>query len=183
MSEYATESPVSLRRRRKRRRALITIGIVLLGLFFAFWYALSYYETDTTPTAPAAAGAATCRTPDPNEVAPGDVKVRVLNASNRNGLAAATAKALGSRGFVIRGAANDTSKRKPPAVAEIRYGPDGEARAKLLQSVMPKGTTLVNDKRKGTDVDVALGAKFTQLRPPATPTSTPLPDCPSPSGP
>ena len=52
MSEYATESPVSLRRRRQRRRALITIGVVLLGLFFAFWYALSYYQNDARSAQP-----------------------------------------------------------------------------------------------------------------------------------
>ena len=44
MSEYAAETETSVRARRKRRRSLITLGGVLLGLFFAFWYALSYYR-------------------------------------------------------------------------------------------------------------------------------------------
>ena len=36
---------------RQRRRSLITIGVVLLGLFFAFWYAWSYYQAETEAVA------------------------------------------------------------------------------------------------------------------------------------
>jgi len=46
---------------RQRRRSLITIGVVLLGLFFAFWYAWSYYQAETEAVAarlPAARDAA-----------------------------------------------------------------------------------------------------------------------------
>ncbi len=182
MSEYATESPVSLRRRRQRRRALITIGVVLLGLFFAFWYALSYYQNDAGSAPRQVSATPTCRTPDPDEVVPGQVTILVLNATNRNGLAAATAKDLAAVGFRIAGADNDDSDRKAPKVAEVRFGPEGEARAQLVRSVLPKGSTLHNDKRKGTDVDVVLGQKYTKLRALPTPTTSPLPVCPTPSG-
>jgi LytR cell envelope-related transcriptional attenuator len=181
VSEYATESPVSLRRRRQRRRALITIGVVLLGLFFAFWYALSYYQNDATSAQPRAA-TQTCRTPEPDEVTPDQVTILVLNATNRNGLAARTAKDLAARGFRISGAENDETGRKPPAIAEIRHGPDGTAQAQLVSSTLPKGVKLYNDKRKGTDIDVVLGRKYTELRPEPTPSAEALPTCPSPSG-
>ncbi len=181
MSEYATESPVSLRRRRQRRRALITIGVVLLGLFFAFWYALSYYQDDATSAQSGAASAPTCRTLDPDEVVPEQVEVLVLNATNRNGLAAKTAKALEARGFQVTGADNDDSDRKAPKVAEVRHGPDGETQAQLVQSVLPDGTKLHNDKREGTAVDVVLGKEYTELQPEPTPSADQLPICPTPS--
>ena len=182
MSEYATESPVSLRRRRKRRRALITIGVVLLGLFFAFWYALSYYQNDATSAAPGAAATQACRTPDPDEVTPEQVTVLVLNATNRNGLAARTAKDLAARGFKISGAENDDSGRETPEVVELRYGSNGKEQARLVRTMFPKGVvTLAPDKRKGTDVDVVLGTGYEQLRPEPTPSADALPICPSPS--
>ena len=182
MSEYATESPVSLRRRRQRRRALITIGVVLLGLFFAFWYALSYYQNDATSAAPGAAATQTCRTPDPDEVTPEQVTVLVLNATNRNGLAARTAKDLAARGFKISGAENDDSGRETPEVVELRYGSNGKEQARLVRTMFPKGVvTLAPDKRKGTDVDVVLGTGYEQLRPEPTPSADALPICPSPS--
>ena len=46
MSDYTTEAEGSVRARR-RRRSLITLAVVVLGLFFAFWYAWSYYQADT----------------------------------------------------------------------------------------------------------------------------------------
>jgi len=108
-----------------------------------------------------------------------DTTVNVYNASNRKGLAASVSTSLTERGFVIGKVANDPSKRKAPTVAEVRHGPSGEAQAKLLQSTLPKGTVLFADKRKGTTVDVALGAKYTGLAPAAT--ASGLPTCPAPS--
>jgi len=177
MSEYTTEADGSVRARRKRR-SLITLAVVLLGLFFAFWYAWSYYQADTTARA-TRAPAATCAPYDAKAVTPDRTTVNVYNASNRNGLAGTVAKSLRDRGFTIGKVANDPSKRKPPAVAEVRHGPAGVAQAKLVASSLPKGTKVVADKRKGAAVDVALGAKFTGLAP--VPTATGLPMCPAPS--
>jgi hypothetical protein len=180
VGEYATEDPVSLRKRRQRRRALITIGTVLLGLFFAFWYALSYYETDSRAGA-SGSPPPTCVTPNPKQLRPEQVKLQVLNATSRNGLAASTGTALAGRGFVVSGVGNDPGRRKAPAVAELRYGKGGEAGAKLVLTVMPKGTALYNDKRKAATVDVVLGAKFTSLLAPAAGATSGLPPCPTPS--
>ena len=176
MSDYTTEAEGSVRARR-RRRSLITIALVLLGLFFAFWYAWSYYQADTEARA-SRPPPPTCVTLDPDAITPEKVKVNVYNASDRSGLAGSVSKGLEERGFVIGKVANDPTDRKAPAVAEIRYGSSGVAQAKLVASALPKGTKLVNDKRKGTTVDVALGAKYTRLAP--VPSATGLPTCPPP---
>jgi hypothetical protein len=177
MSEYTTEAESSVRARRQRR-SLLVIGTVLLGLFFVFWYALSYYQAESSPGS--RDSAPTCRPYDPDAVTPEQTTVNVYNATNRNGLAASVSKALAARGFVIDKVANDPSKRKAPVVAEVRHGPGGKAQAQLLLSTLPKGATAVADKRKGAVVDVALGAKFTTL--PAVSTEEALPMCPAPSG-
>ncbi len=177
MSDYTTEAEVSVSARRKRRQ-LIVLGVVVLGLFFAFWYAWSYYQADNSARA-SRPPAASCAPYDPNVVTPETTRVNVYNASDRVGLAGSVARSLRDRGFVIAKVANDPSSRKAPKVAEIRYGAKGEAQAKLLRSTLPKGTTLVKDKRKVATVDLALGAKYTTLAP--VPTTTAMPMCPAPS--
>ena len=177
MSDYTTEADGSVRARR-RRRSLITLAVVLLALFFAFWYAWSYYQADTTARA-SRPPAATCAPYDPDAVTPAVTRVNVYNASNRSGLAGSVSKALKERGFAVGKVANDPTDRKPPTVAEVRHGPSGVVQAKLVASAMPKGTKVVNDKRRGNVVDVAVGVKFTRLVP--VPTTTGLPTCPAPS--
>ncbi|MGL5928382.1 MAG: LytR C-terminal domain-containing protein [Dermatophilaceae bacterium] len=169
-----------MRARERRRRTAVTFSVVLLGMFFAFWYALSYYRADGDSSR-SGAPAATCRPYDARAVAPAQVRVTVLNATARTGLAGQTSRAIAERGFTVGTVGNDTSKRPTPAVAEVRHGAAGEAQAKLVLSVMPKGTTLVKDGRKGTDVDVALGTSFKALAP--APSVPALPMCPSPTGP
>jgi hypothetical protein len=177
MSDYTTEAEVSVSKRRKRRQ-LIVLGVVVLALFFAFWYAWSYYQADNSARA-SRPPPPTCAPYDPKVVTPDNTKVNVYNATNRNGLAGSVARSLRDRGFVIGKVANDPSNRKPPNVAEIRYGPKGEAQAKLLLTSQPKGTALLKDKRAGATVDLALGQKYTTLAP--VPTTTAMPMCPAPS--
>ena len=179
MTEYAPESPVSLRRRRQRRRALIVIGTVLLGLFFAFWYALSYYQQGQTSQGASAAGP-TCQPADPDVPAPEQISVTVLNSSNRTGLAAATARQLGQLGFTIVDAANDKTGRDAPSVAELRYGEGGRPGALVLRDYLPSGTKMHKDKREDDSIDLALGAKFSS---PVAPKPSPgaLPTCPVPN--
>ena len=177
MSDYTTEAEVSVNARKKRRQ-LIVLGVVVLALFFAFWYAWSYYQADKSARA-AKPPPATCAPYDPKVVTPEKTRVNVYNASSRSGLAGSVSRSLADRGFVIGKVANDPSSRKPPKVAEIRYGPKGEAQAKLLRTSLPKGTAMFKDKRKVVTVDLALGPKFTTLAP--VPTTTALPMCPAPS--
>ena len=177
MSDYTTEAEVSVHARQKRRQ-LIVLGVVVLGLFFAFWYAWSYYQADNSARA-SRPPAATCAPYDPKVVTPENTRVNVYNASTREGLAGSVARSLDERGFVIGKVANDPSSRKTPKVAEIRYGPKGAAHAKLLRTSLPKGTVLVKDKRAVATVDLALGPKYTTLAP--LPSTTAMPMCPAPS--
>ena len=110
---------------------------------------------------------------------PQKTTVNVYNATNRNGLAASVSKGLEARGFVIGKVANDPSKRKAPPIAEVRHGPVGKVQAQLVLSALPKGATVVADKRKAAVVDVALGAKSHA----AVRDEDELPMCPAPSPP
>ncbi|NHA67868.1 LytR C-terminal domain-containing protein [Phycicoccus flavus] len=180
MTDYTTESPLSLERRQRRRRAVITIGTLVLGLFFAFWYALSYYEADESRAAPRTP-TPTCSPYDPKVRTPADITVNVYNATNRSGLASRTATALEKRGYTVKKVANDPSSRKAPKVAELRYGKKGRAGAlTMLDGDLPKGTRgHVLSSRTSRTVDVVLGAGFDGLPPKAQ--STGLPMCPKPS--
>lgn len=140
-------------RRRRQRRATIVIAVVLLGLAGAFYYASTYFR-DTAPK------------PQPctTEVAaapltPQDVSLDVYNSTNRTGLAAAVAKQAGARGFKIKAVGNDPLGPSVKQVAQIRFGPEGEASAKLLKTHVPQAV-LVNDKRKGDTIDLAVGAAW-----------------------
>lgn len=181
MSEYTTESPASLEKRARQRRALITLGVLVLGLFFAFWYGLSYYQADEHARA-ARPPEPTCRPYVPPTLAPAQVTVNVYNATTRSGLAGSTAKLLAERGFTVGKVANDPTRRAVPKVAEVRFGPQGSAGAELVLKALPAGTTSVPDQRKGATVDVALGTGFRALRPEAAAaTEGGLPMCPAPS--
>ncbi len=178
MVTYIVESGASSSRRARRRRALITLGVVSLMLFFAFWYAYSYYRHgDTHP----AAAAPPCTT---KPVAPtaADVTVNVYNATDRGGLAAKTAAEMRKRGFKVATVANDPLRRNIPGPAEVRYGASAGPDSKLVLALV-KGAKAVRDGRPDTSVDLVLGEKFTALaaapktpRPTAT-TTTPSPTC------
>lgn len=175
---YIVESGASASRRARRRRALITLGLVSLMLFFAFWYAYSYYRhSDAHPAAatPSCTTTAAARTPR-------DVTVNVYNATDRSGLAAKTAGQVRKRGFKVATVANDPLQRKIPGPAEVRYGASAGPDSKLVLALV-KGAKAVRDGRPDASVDLVLGEKFTALaaapkapRPTAT-TTTPSPTC------
>lgn len=165
---------------RRRRRTLITLGVVVLVLFFAFWYGLSYYQASSDEKG-SGTPAATCATPDPKVATAENTEVRVYNATTRAGLAGKTANAFKARGFTVSAVANDPTSRPTPATAEVRYGPKGAAQARLVLAQLPKGTTSINDKRATAVVDVALGTRFQTLLPAASPSAGTLPPCPTPS--
>lgn len=176
MASYPPEPELS-RARYVRRRSLIIIALVALALFFAFWYAFSYYRASDTK--PSATAKATCSPYDAKVMAPSKVTVNVYNSTSRNGLAASVSKQLTTRGYVIGKVENDPLNKALKTVGEVRYGSKGSAQAKLAATTMPKGTKLVKDSRKDTSVDVVLGAGFKALA--TAPTTTTLPMCPAPT--
>lgn len=74
--------------RARHRRSVITILIVVLGLFFAAWYALSYIRAEDRV---GAEETTTSESPTYG-VAPGQVDVNVYNATRREGLASQVAR-------------------------------------------------------------------------------------------
>ena len=98
---------------------------------------------------------------------PQQVRVQVLNAGGTRGEAAIVGGRLSELGFAPTDApANDPlhpafDLRCP---GEIRFGVTGQAAARTLSLAVPCAE-LVRDARPGSTIDLALGTKFTALRP------------------
>jgi LCP family protein required for cell wall assembly len=103
-------------------------------------------------------------------VRPSDVRVRVLNASGKQGAASDAMTQLTSLGFVDGGVGNDP--RGLVDHAEVRYAPGSEAKAKLVAPHVP-GADLVSDNTlSGSDVIVVLGRSSTGIETNPTGTGT-----------
>ncbi|MGC4932736.1 envelope integrity protein Cei [Gordonia sp. DT30] len=91
-------------------------------------------------------------------------QVRVLNASTQRGEAQLVSNDLTAQGFTPAG---DSAYGDDPVypghdlncVAQIRFGPAGKSAAAAVWLAIPCAQ-LVNDGRRGTDVDVALGQYY-----------------------
>ena len=167
---HVVESAASRRHRRNRRTAIILVVLVLV-LAGAFYYAASYFNRPSTPAA------SDCPTSDftaggETALTAGQVTVNVYNATNRAGLAAATAKDVKARGFVIGQVANDPLKKKIDAPAEVRFGPNGKAGSELVAKLV-EGAVPTQDTRADGSVDLVIGNGYKALV--AAPTTTPAP--------
>lgn len=157
---YVRESGRTAAQRRARRRAAITLSALSTILIVAFVIALSYNQgwiggrSNPTPTNNAAM---TCSKVQP--AVPEDVVVNVYNATDRNGLARAVAKALVDQGFRTASVTNDPLQKTIPGVGEVRWGRSGveEATAVLLR--VP-GARSIRDTRSDASVDLVLGEAF-----------------------
>ena len=147
-------------------------------------------DSSASPSVSAIVDGCTTIMVTPAEVLPlaSRVTINVYNSTKRVGLAGDAAKLLGVRGFKIAKVENDPLGVVIEGEGEIRYGPKGEAAAKLMAYHFPTAT-LVNDGRKGKRVDVSLGQQFTDLAndaevvaqlaqpsPSASPQGCPIPD-------
>jgi LytR cell envelope-related transcriptional attenuator len=171
---HVVESAASRRHRRNRRTAIILVVLVLV-LAGAFYYAASYFNRPSTPAA------SDCPTSDATAAAPaaltaGQVSVNVYNATNRAGLAAATAKEVKVRGFVVGQVANDPLKKKIDAPAEVRFGPNGKAASELVAKLV-EGAVPTQDTRADATVDLVIGNGYKALV--AAPTTTPAAPAPT----
>jgi len=121
-------------------------------------------DSSASPSVSATVDGCTTIMVTPAEVLPlaSRVTINVYNSTKRVGLAGDAAKLLGVRGFKIAKVENDPLGVVIEGEGEIRYGPKGEAGAKLMAYHFPTAT-LVNDGRKGKRVDVSLGQQFTDL--------------------
>lgn len=170
MSDYMVEAGASARARTRRRRALVTLLVVVLALFGAFWFAWSYWKKSPTP--PSASSTPTCTTVKAVTRPP---MLNVYNATGRTGLAASTAAELKKRGFVIGTVANDPLKKKITAAAEVRYGKSGKVAAQSVLELVANPAKLA-DTRKDASVDLVIGNGFKALTPLPAATAT-LPAC------
>ena len=121
-------------------------------------------DSSASPSVSATVDGCTTIMVTPAEVLPlaSRVTINVYNSTKRVGLAGDAAKLLGVRGFKIAKVENDPLGVVIEGEGEIRYGPKGEAGAKLMAYHFPTAT-LVNDGRKGKRVDVVLGQQFADL--------------------
>ena len=165
------ENPI--RRQRSRRppwlpAVLIGVGaIVVVGLVFAI-VTLVRGGSDEGAAEPGALDPSPCVTTmvPASEILPpaSKVRVNVYNATTTSGLAGTIAKELFARKFKIVRIANDPVDKKINGVAQIRFGAKGEASAQLLLLHVP-GAELINDGRRGRNVDLAMGETFAGLAP------------------
>jgi hypothetical protein len=95
----------------------------------------------------------------PPSLDPSTLTVRVLNATDKAGLAQQVAGELQARGFVVSEIGNDGGGREVTGTGEVRHGPRGnEAAAYLRQFVTGAGDYL--DTRADATVDLVLGPDF-----------------------
>ncbi len=104
---------------------------------------------------------------------PDPTVVNVYNGTGIIGLGATVAEDLRARGFLIGRIENDPLRRKIRGTGELRAGISGAHNVEALRS-WQAGMSVVDDGRRGPEVDFVLGAKFDTLNdkaapPPGTP--------------
>jgi len=167
---HSQTTVVSGYRRRKRRRATITLSLVSIMIVGSFAYAAAYFQGWVAAAHPSSLASPACQSADAADAAvalsPGALTVNVYNATNHDGLARSVAKSLRTQGFTIREIANDPLVKRIAGVGEVRHGQLGTAGATLVAQRLP-GAKLVLDKRIDDSVDLVLGNRFSALRAPA----------------
>jgi hypothetical protein len=158
-------------RRHRRERQVLVFGVLVLviaAVSFVFYGVYrgtvpgpfdrafvtpeAAYTTDVTLVCPPSGSF---------PLAPSEVAVRVLNATDEPGLAGRTMNDLEGRGFVALGSTNFA--REYTATARILFGETGVQKAYTVALQFPEAE-LVLDARTNATVDVILGDAFVALR-------------------
>jgi len=146
---------------------LAVASIVTWTIVFTNSTAGSVTSCNASPVAGAGAPQASDALDDQQAAAPGEVRVKVLNAAGQRGQAQLAAAELGELG-IAEAAPPDNDPFYPAqdlsCVGQIRYGPDGASAARTLSLVVPCAE-LVPDGRTGGEVDLALGDDFRDISP------------------
>lgn len=164
------------RRRPAERPLWLTVLIIFMGMLILFGVGFGIATllrgsgaSEPVAEAPSSGtlnniGSCTVVDVTPAEFLPraSQVTVSVFNSTRRVGLAGDTAKLLSVRGFKISAVENDPLGVPIEGVGAIRFGPLGEAAAKLMLFYLP-GAELVEDNRKGKKIDISLGRQFVEL--------------------
>jgi hypothetical protein len=91
---------------------------------------------------------------------PADTFVNVVNGTARRGLAAAVAKELQHRKFMVGTTSTESEAAPINAVAYVRYGSAGRAAALTVARQFPGSIRLVRIKRSDDSVDIVIGQKY-----------------------
>lgn len=147
--------------------ALIFIGALTVLTALVWFRVLNRTEGNARPS-PSTCVKATAPVAEPTVLPyPKRVSVLLLNASNRDGLAAKTQKVLRKRGFVITQIGNDGPTYGGQAlikgVGQIRYGPQARLAATLLHYYLPAAVLKATDSSSAT-VTLSLGTTYKQVR-------------------
>lgn len=189
VSKIATGYTTDVKGRPFRRRqwipAAIIVALLAVGAITAWSFSLTSGGDEARPTdcnLPTAAASAAPGAPKAPEltvvsstdmlsVAPAGLstfRARVLNSAAARGSARSVSDDLVSEGFTAADPAFGDDTIYPDqnlhCVAQIRFGQAGQAGAAAVWLAAPCAQ-LVNDGRKGTDVDLALGEFYTSTRP------------------
>ncbi len=115
--------------------------------------------------------------PDPSDLAPEDVTVKVLNASGVDGAAAGAVEGLQALGFDGGGTGNS---EQPLQASEVHYPPGNEDAAALVASyVVGPVQQIVDESVDGADVTLYIGRAYAGI---ATPGPTAVSLAPVPGG-
>jgi hypothetical protein len=165
---YVNESATSIYRRRRRRRALVTMTFVTFLLVGSLAYSAPYIKAIVANLTSKSVASASCtQTTSTPALTPNDIYLNVYNATARVGLAASAADALLKQGFQVATVDNDPLSKPILGVGQIRYGPSGLPEAQLVAKWMP-GATMVQDGRIDASVDFVVGQKFKSVTVPPT---------------
>lgn len=146
--------------------ALLFVGALTI-LAVVVWFRVLNRNDGPVAPSPSACGSSSVPVAAPTVLpTPQRVFVVVLNATNRNGLAAKTQKALTRRGFRVTQIGNDGpafgGQAVSRAIGEIRYGPRAELAADLLHYYLPRAVLKLNDSSART-VTLSLGTRYRTL--------------------
>lgn len=167
-------------RRRRRERQLLVFGVLFIALAGVGALAVAVFQgrvdapiqrafvtpaEDFSSTVTLACAPADPVTGEPAlPMLPEEIPLRVLNATDKRGLAGTTLEVLSGRGYVALQATN--SNTSYAEAVRIQFGENGLRQAYSLAAAFPE-VEFVIDNRESAVVDVILGERFeiTQMRP------------------
>ena len=134
---------------------LIFLLVLALAAAGVWWNVL---QKDKERKADEAAACATAREAPPS-LDPTTLSVRVLNGTDRAGLAQQVAGEMQRRGFTVAEIGNDDTDREVIGPGEVRHGPRGADAARFVALLLP-GAGDYPDTRATEQIDLVLGPEF-----------------------
>lgn len=138
-----------------RLRALVVLAVLAVAAIVTIGWAIAQDGEHDKDRADDCQVKAALTVPQPSQV-----KVRILNATDRDGLATEVGDALAARGFTIVGVGNAPTVIEGPA--EVHYGPLAAGSAKLVRAQIDKATARP-ERREDDVVELVIGPDFTEL--------------------